>query len=357
MVSLRHHVITIMAIFLALGLGMATGATFVDSVLVNSLEQQVDQQELDTRNAEAKRDEALAERDAIERAAALASERWSALAQRYAAVGQLEGKTVLIVAPRTLGQSSLLAFEAKLTSSRARYAGVLWVEESLRPSDPVARARIADTFSLAGDSEAAVRRALRFLLPQALYEPETAGGSDGPDDVTAFTRLADIGMVSHDPGGLAGAGNGEPVQLHEIGGDGLLLLFVTDAASASANDEFVFPLLADIADDRSGVAVLAELAPAGLAPAGPGTADSEAAGAGTADSEAAGPAESGPVVARVHANAALATAVSTVDRAEAATGPLTVMMALVELPTVARYRAAEPWAALDALAGTAGASG
>ena len=43
MLNLRYHIVSVVAVFLALGIGLALGSTFVDSILVNELEDQVNQ--------------------------------------------------------------------------------------------------------------------------------------------------------------------------------------------------------------------------------------------------------------------------------------------------------------------------
>ena len=52
MINLRYHIVSVVAVFLALGIGLALGSTFVDSILVNELEDQVNEFKLD-------RDEAI----------------------------------------------------------------------------------------------------------------------------------------------------------------------------------------------------------------------------------------------------------------------------------------------------------
>ena len=52
MINLRYHIISGVAVFLALGIGLALGSRVVDSILVNELEDQVNEFKLD-------RDEAI----------------------------------------------------------------------------------------------------------------------------------------------------------------------------------------------------------------------------------------------------------------------------------------------------------
>ena len=58
-INLRYHIVSIVAVFLAVRIGLALGSTFVDSVLVSELEDQVDKFEADTLAAVAERDAAV----------------------------------------------------------------------------------------------------------------------------------------------------------------------------------------------------------------------------------------------------------------------------------------------------------
>ena len=60
MINLRYHIISIVAVFLALGIGLALGSTFVDTILVNELEDQVNEFEADREEAVKQKDAAVA---------------------------------------------------------------------------------------------------------------------------------------------------------------------------------------------------------------------------------------------------------------------------------------------------------
>ncbi|MEC7872962.1 MAG: copper transporter, partial [Actinomycetota bacterium] len=64
MINLRYHIISIVAVFLALGIGLALGSTFVDSVLVNELEDQVNEFETERAEAVRQKQEAVEAKDA-----------------------------------------------------------------------------------------------------------------------------------------------------------------------------------------------------------------------------------------------------------------------------------------------------
>ena len=63
MINLRYHIVSIVAVFLALGIGLALGSPFVDSILVNELKDQVDEFEIEQQDALELRDTAIAQRE------------------------------------------------------------------------------------------------------------------------------------------------------------------------------------------------------------------------------------------------------------------------------------------------------
>lgn len=391
MVSLRYHIVTIMAVFLALGIGLVVGSTFIDSVLLASLQQQVDQQELDTASAKEQRDVALAEGEQIRIDADATVQMWVELTRRYTASGQFDGQTVLIVAPQGVDRAVIDPLVQRIGQSRARNAGVLWIQDGFRPSQVAARSLIAEALSLPYDNEVAVRSALRTLLPQALFTPRpvdlvgsgggegvasgggegvaSAGGSGGGEGVRAggsgegvqagggeqvaeapepgvLSVLAEIGLLLHEP---ATEGD-EVLTLDNIASPGMLVLVVTDAASGELNNDFIFPLLRDIVvTGHSGTAVVVEVGPTLATDAAGGVAGNAA--GGVAGNAAGGVTNNatGDVLEQVRGDRRLRDAFSTVESNIGPYSTLTTLMALIELPTVTHYRAIAPWEVLEKL--------
>ncbi|WP_419841572.1 copper transporter [Candidatus Poriferisodalis sp.] len=342
MINLRYHIVSIAAVFLALAIGLALGSTFVDSVLVSNLESRVDQLQADTESAVERRaaaEEALSEAETA-RDAALANVEAvrlgvEDLVRPHLPEGRLTDHVTLIIAPETVDRAAVTAIRARLEATDARQGGVLWLSDDLRLDDPRARRQIADAFSLAGDSRSAVRRALLFLMPQALFRPAEAGSGltstadvaavpdaatfDGfapgfsslPPTRTALTLLRDLELVTHDGTGA--------VALHRLGGEHLRLVVVTDAAASGLNQDFVFDLLAAIADDgHGGTGVIVEVpAPNATSP------------------------DVGTVVARVRSDPVLAESFSSVDDAASFSGDLALLTALERLPAVHHFSAAD----------------
>ncbi|MDG2112061.1 MAG: copper transporter [Actinomycetota bacterium] len=299
MINLRYHIVSIVAVFLALGIGLALGSTFVDSVLVSELEDQVDQLEADTLAAVAERDAAVdladdvvSQRDELEQ-----------LATPLLSEGRLAGTSVVILAPDTVDRAEVDRLREVVVASDTDFGGVLWLTNSFDLGDGATRAALARGFDLAGDSQDAVSRAINFLMTQALFDPETAGDSTSENPI-ALTVLRDDGLLVYDPSFGGGA-------LSEIGREGLVLLVVTDETARQLNNEVIFPLLAEVIDSgNGGSAVVIEL-------------DS---GAGYGD-----------VLEQFRAEPTLSANFSSVDGVDDFEGVLAMVSALDRLPSVGHY--------------------
>jgi hypothetical protein len=298
-INLRYHIVSIVAVFLALGIGLALGSTFVDSVLVSNLETQVDQLLADTDAAVAERDAAVAEAEELRSAA----ENFDALATPLLSRGKLDDTSVLIVAPDTVDRDTMDRLRDIVVASDTDFGGVLWLTESFDLADGPTRTALVEAFDLAGDSERAVRRAVTFLVSQALFAPEEAGDSVS-ERPTALVALRDAGLVVYDPSFGGGS-------ISDLGRDGLRLLIVTDAAAASVNDGLLLPLLAEIADSGHGrSALLVELD----------------------DND-----DYGVVLEGFRADPVMANEFSSVDGVETFEGVLAMVAALDQLPATGHY--------------------
>ena len=304
MINLRYHIVSIVAVFLALGIGLALGSTFVDSVLVSNLERQVDQLEADSDGAVGARDEAVAQ---LERMTADRQE-FERLAEGVVSRGRLADVRVLMFVPDTVDRAQVVRVRDSLVASDARFGGVVWLTESFDLEDGTVRAALAEEFRLAGSGEGVVGRALNFLMTQALFAPDEAGDTDSPGP-SVLISLRDAGLIVYDPS----FGGGE---LGDVGRDGLVLLVVTDADASDINNNVVLPLLEDIvATGYSGQVLVAEV---GAGPAAPATSRLE-------------------LVDKVRSTAPLAAGVATVDTIEDYEGLVALITTLGDLPRVGHH--------------------
>nr|HNN39987.1 copper transporter [Microthrixaceae bacterium] len=126
MINFRFHLISLVAVFLALGVGVAMGASFVDRATVDSLRSRVDDLDEGYRRRGAELDatrEQLARSDA--QAAALAGPGSEALA------GRLDGAPVVLLATAEVSRTVIDDVRTSLGASGADRAGTVRLQPPL----------------------------------------------------------------------------------------------------------------------------------------------------------------------------------------------------------------------------------
>lgn len=182
MINFRFHVVSIVAVFLALALGVVMGSTVVDRAIVSSLRNRIDRVE---RHA----DEQQAENDALrtelgQREAALGA------SAPFAVTSRLTGLSLAVVVEPGTDAAAVDDLVALARTAGSNVGGVLEVTDAW--DDP---SRVADLRTAAG-VEARGARQVRAAAWAALAERIGAGvAADPADDVLA--RLAAAGFVTY----------------------------------------------------------------------------------------------------------------------------------------------------------------
>lgn len=225
MINLRYHIVSIVAVFLALGIGIAMGTSFIDGVIVERLESSLEELE-SQRDEDAEEltrlNEALARDEADDDTFVLAAT-GSVFSKR------LDEVPVMIIAAEGVDDDSIAFTRRALAASGARFGGVLTVSSRLDLDDPEALVPVANVLGV--DPEPAVvrdelaRRLGLTLLPElpapvpssigarltdvaaavlvAPTAPSLTAPSDqlGPDD-DLFPVLVAAGLLDYDPAGV-----------------------------------------------------------------------------------------------------------------------------------------------------------
>lgn len=178
MINIRYHIVSITAVFLALGIGVALGSTFLDRATVGRLDANID--------AARARIAATEEENERLRAEVELSEQRD-LAQLAASGtvlgGRLEDRPVLMVAAPGVDPATLEALELILTNASADLRGTLLLQDGLAFPDGVPE-DVAAALDLEGDADEQPEE-VRDLLVDALVaagapaEETGAGGGDG----------------------------------------------------------------------------------------------------------------------------------------------------------------------------------
>jgi hypothetical protein len=301
-INFRFHLVSLVAVFLALALGVVMGSTVIDRAIVDRLSTQIDSVK---KRADAERADNRALRDEVK-----GYETFVAQSQPQVTARRLNQVPVTMVAVRGIPTEDVKATADALRSAGALVAGVLWVEDGFDASDPGARAKLVQAM---GDSGLATED-LRQVALEALGHRLAAGprvtpistvtGSTAPETgLDTLVALADAGLVTFDTLG------GGAVSLDSWPSTGSRLVVIDGSQAHPAPGTVAIPILRAAAA-AGGREVLAEV----FRP----TATQKARGA---------------VVRGVRDDAALSRVVSTVDDLDDARGQVALTLAIQELGT------------------------
>lgn len=221
MINLRYHIVSITAVFLALGIGLAFGAAFIDRATVGTLDANLTSLEGQNGDLEAV-NRRLEERiDAVDAAA----EEFAELGIPQLVDGRLADVPVLLIATRGVDEEAVDAAAGAVVAAGATFGGTLWLTERLTLADDGAREDLALLLGRDVETDAATLRtqlvgrlqatligATRPTPDPGVDEVEPDGGD--PDEPTATTDApppGDATPPTTDPAVVddGGAGDGE----------------------------------------------------------------------------------------------------------------------------------------------------
>lgn len=223
MINLRYHVVSLVAVFLALTVGIVMGSTVVDKVTVDALNARVDEVRRSVRDAEAENarlgDQLKTVRDFADQA------------RDHLSDGHLRGVPVLVVGVTGIDRKPVDGLRQALVSSEATLAGTVWFTAKMRLDSQDDTRTLAATLGLTVAEPDLVRR-------QAL---ETVAATFAGDrDTNPLPALADAGFVTFDaPPDQATA---LAPALTSLPAAGLRVVLVSGAGADVADDELAEPL-------------------------------------------------------------------------------------------------------------------
>lgn len=186
MINLRYHVVSLTAVFLAIGIGIAFGASMVNRATVAVLEREVSDQ-----------NERIAEIEAegVENAEALVADReraarFEAEGRSRLLTGHIVNDSVLAIAPIGTTEETVAAFERVALESESKYAGLIRFTDRLGLGRPTDQAKMTAILERDLDPDG-----LRRLLAERIGELLLAAGADAPEpdpDLTIPTTSTTI---------------------------------------------------------------------------------------------------------------------------------------------------------------------
>jgi len=343
MINLRYHIVSVVAVFLALGIGLALGSTFVDSILVNELEDQVNEFKVGRDDAIDSKDQAIADKQrAQEELEALrtdwlreeqvhdeqlqdlrrsSAEEVNAIREQIDAERQdntltlnaiealmpkdrLEGTSWVIVAPTGVDLLGIAKIRESLIESDGEYLGTLWIRPAMNLQEPETLTALADLFEVES-SDAELPELVISHIASWLTEREGLNNQEDQILEGLIGQMGVLGLLRHDRYGSSAPSN-------QVGDSDKKVIFVNDSALMSLNQELFMSLLEEVTElGEQGAGAVVELRN-----------------------------ESSPVgevVNKVRNDADLAQSWSTFDEVDSLEGRLGLLIGLSRLPSVGHY--------------------
>lgn len=235
MVSFRYHLISLIAVFLALAMGIAVGAAVVDRATVTFLEERLAQVE-NRREATNRRNDRLEAE--VDRFARFSEQADDALVR-----GRLNGASVLLISVRGVSRRDVAEIRTALAAAGAVVQGTLWFTPRLilREAPSLESLRIIVG---AGAPSGADADAVRRVAVEQLGSALAAG-----DGSSIIRSLSEGGFLEFE----AASGPSDPGAVAAVG---TRFVVVSSAAPEVGNDQAALPLTRQLALAGAPVAAL-----------------------------------------------------------------------------------------------------
>lgn len=232
MISLRQHVVTIVAIFLALALGVLAGSAFVQPRLIESLETQVDEQRQRITDLQ---DEVGQLRDQL-----AAEQAFNDAALPHLTRNRLIGLDAVVLSQEGVEDEVVAETRGALEEAGATVV-VLEARSTLAPQDEEGQAALAEVLTLTETTPEDLSRLAAETLAERLASEERR---DPPDPGLLHLLLTDGYLASLDASlsdeTLATIGGPDQMVVVLAGGD--------DPEAVMAPEDFAVPLVERLAD-------------------------------------------------------------------------------------------------------------
>lgn len=314
MINLRYHIVSLVAVFLALGMGIVMGSTVISRVTVEALNARLE----DVRNST----NAMREDNGRLRGQVQQGDDFAKTTRDRLLRGRLKGVPVMIVAVSGVDRKPVDELRDALVGAEATLEGTVWFTSKMRlGTDGDVRA-LAGSLQLAADQPDEVRRQ---ALTRALAVRAPAAAEPSP-----LASLSAAGFVTYDSppalksiAGAPSTATPTPLTLASLPLAGTRYVVVSGAG-------------AQVSDDLVAVPVVQ----AASQPAAPQPAEAQASPRVVA-AEAGQDTQGGRAVfvGLLRGDAVLSTRISTVDNLESAMGQTATVLALEDLavPRLGHY--------------------
>jgi copper transport outer membrane protein MctB len=221
MINFRFHIVSLIAVFLALALGVVMGATVVNRAIVDRLNSRIDTVE---KNANARKTESDQLRGQVGQLNGYIDG-----TKDFAVAGRLDGTTLATIATRGVDADAVKQTVALAQQAGARAPGIIWLEGKLALSDADTVRQLDELLGKTGQNA----KAARDEAWNALASRVATGAGAAANGRDLLAALADAGFISFEPVGNQGDGF-SPASLS--GGDVAVLLINGTNGQVNGNE-------------------------------------------------------------------------------------------------------------------------
>jgi len=191
-INFRYHLVSLIAVFLALTVGVVMGSTVIDRAIVEGLRQQIS-------DVRGRADRTKAENSDL-RSEIEERDAYIDATRRYVVDGRLDDVPVVVLAVRGADSGAVRAATTLVQEAGAQAPAVVWLEPKWALSSPSDAAKLADVLGASNDVRPA---ALRTSGWEQLAERLGVGGPELEGDL--LSSLANAGFISFEGIGDQGA--------------------------------------------------------------------------------------------------------------------------------------------------------
>jgi hypothetical protein len=236
-INLRYHIVSIVAVFLALAVGVVMGSTVIARSELDLLKNRQD--DLENKNDQVSREivELQAQNDALRK--------FQQEAENPLLMGDLVGVPVVVVAIRGIDRGPADALREQLANTGARSQGTIWITRKLRLDSQAEIESLATALGIVPGAAAGIRRQAITVLASAVAEP--ASGASELDALRA------AGFIEIEPPAASPVTTTTSPITPLVPTPAPRVVVLSGAGAEMSDDEVALPLVRALAANVAGV--------------------------------------------------------------------------------------------------------
>jgi hypothetical protein len=223
MVNLRYHIVSLIAVFLALGIGVVMGSTVIDRGVVDALNNKVNDVDNRVRRTDAENHRLSGQVEV--------GHNFADQALDHVLRGRLKGVPVVTMATEGIDRKPVESLAQALANAQAVAEGTVWFTTKMRLDNPGDAQALADALGVPAEAPDVVRALALTRLATAV-----AGGPGS----NPLATLSQAGFVSYEP--PSAAGSATSLSLGSLPLAGSRVVVVSGAGADVGDDQLGLPL-------------------------------------------------------------------------------------------------------------------